>query len=150
MTLRLLDNKDFWSGVMLIAIGAGAVYVARDYALGTALRMGPGYFPTALGALIGLAGLYFIAKGLRDPERIEGGWSLRALAVLPLSFVAFGLLMERAGFVLALAVLVFGAAAASPQFRWREVALLTLALTLACVAIFIWGIGLPYRLLPAL
>ena len=55
MTLRLIDNKDFWSGVMLIAIGAGAVYVARDYALGTTLRMGPGYFPTALGALIGLA-----------------------------------------------------------------------------------------------
>jgi uncharacterized membrane protein len=150
MNTNLLDNKDFWSGVMLIAIGAGAIYVARDYALGTALRMGPGYFPTALGALIALAGLYFLIKSFRDPERIEGAWSLRALIVLPLSFVAFGLLMERAGFIAALVALVFGSAAASPQFRFGEVALLTLVLTLACVAIFIWGIGLPYRLLPAL
>ena len=46
-----------------------------------------------------LFGLYLVASGLRSNEKIEGGWSLRALVVLPLSLVMFGLLMEYAGFV---------------------------------------------------
>ena len=42
-----IDSKDFWAGLMFIAIGGGAMFVARDYAFGTALRMGPGFFPSA-------------------------------------------------------------------------------------------------------
>jgi hypothetical protein len=69
-----LRNKDVWSGAMLIAIGLAAVFTARNYPFGTTLRMGPGYFPSVLGGLLILAGLYLVAKGLRAPEPIEGGW----------------------------------------------------------------------------
>ena len=146
MQRSLLNNKDLWSGLMLVALGAVAVVIARDYPFGTALRMGPGYFPTVLGAVLVLFGLWFVAKGLRGSEAIEPGWSLRALIVIPLSLVLFGLLMSYTGFVPALAVLVFGSSLASSEFRLIEVVLLTIGLTVGCIVVFIWGLGLPYPL----
>jgi putative tricarboxylic transport membrane protein len=147
MRPAFLDSKDFWAGVMFAATGGAAVFMARAYPFGTTLRMGPGYFPIVLGALLVLFGLWFMAKGLRSHERIEGGWSLRALIVLPLSLALFGVLVERAGFVPALAVLIFSSAAAGNEFRLGEVAIATAVLTALCVAVFIWGLGLPYPLL---
>jgi Tripartite tricarboxylate transporter TctB family len=147
MRAGLLSSKDFWGGLMLIALGVAAVLVARGYAFGTVLRMGPGYFPTMLGIILVLFGLCVFAQGLRNPEPMEGGWSMRALIVLPVAFALFGFLMDRAGFVPALAVLIVASAAASSSFRLVEVALMTAVLTAACVAVFIWGLGLPYRLI---
>lgn len=135
---------------MLIAVGGLALFMARDYAMGTTLRMGPGYFPVVLGAMLILFGLYCIASGLRSNEKIEGSWSLRGLIVLPLSLVLFGLLMEYAGFVPALMVLIFGSALAGKEFRLGEVLLLAVGLTAFSVALFIWGLGLPYPLLMGL
>jgi hypothetical protein len=147
MQLEFRNNKDFWAGVMMIVAGAAAVIMARDYAFGTALRMGPGYFPSVLGGVLVLFGLYLLAQGLRSNEKIEGGWSLRALIVLPLSLVLFGLLMDRAGFVPALMVLIVGSAAAGGEFKFGEALLLAVGLTAFAVALFIWGLGLPYPLL---
>jgi hypothetical protein len=142
------ESKDFWGGAMLIAVGLAAMAVSRNYALGTALRMGPGYFPTVLGGVIALFGLHLAVRGLRGAgERIEGGWSPRALIVVPLSFVLFGLLIDRAGFVPAVAAVIVASAAAGRQFRFLEAALVALTLTALCVAVFIWGLGLPYPLI---
>ena len=143
----VLNSKDFWGGAMLIAIGAAAMVIARDYPFGTALRMGPGYFPTVLGAVLALFGLYLVGKGVLTSDPIEGNWSLRALVIVPLSLVLFGLLMDRAGFIPALVVLIFGSAAAGTEFKLVEVALLTAVLTAFAVVVFIWGLGLPYPLL---
>jgi putative tricarboxylic transport membrane protein len=145
-----IHRKDFWGGLMLVAIGALAVVLARDYPLGTALRMGPGYFPTLLGAVLVLFGLYLAAIGMRKGETIEGSWSFRALVIVPLSLVLFGFLMDRAGFIPALVVLIFGSAAASTEFRFVEVALLTVVLTAFAVVVFIFGLGLPYPLIAGL
>ena len=72
------------------------------------------------------------SQGLRSNEKIEGNWSLRALIVLPLSLVLFGLLMEHAGFIPALMVLIFGSAAAGSEFKLMEVLLLAVGLTAFC------------------
>jgi putative tricarboxylic transport membrane protein len=143
----VLASKDFWSGVTLIAIGVAAIFIAKDYPFGTALRMGPGYFPTVLGAILTLFGLYLVVQGMRSSETVEGNWSLRALVIVPLSLVLFGVLMDRAGFIPAIVVLIFGSAAAGTEFKLVEVALLTVVLTVFCTAVFIWGLGLPYPLL---
>jgi putative tricarboxylic transport membrane protein len=143
----LLASKDFWSGVMLIAIGVAAIFIAKDYPFGTALRMGPGYFPIMLAAILVLFGLYLVVQGMRSSETVEGNWSLRALVIVPLSLVLFGVLMDRAGFIPAIVVLIFGSAAAGTEFKLVEVALLTVVLTVFCTAVFIWGLGLPYPLL---
>lgn len=147
MNLAFLNSRDFWAGAMLIGFGALALLIGRDYPFGTALRMGPGYFPSVLGGLLILGGLWVLVSGLRNAEQLDGNWSLRALIVLPLSLVLFGFLIERAGFIPALAVLIFGSASASTEFNLIEVALLTLFLVALCVAVFIWGLGLPYPLL---
>ena len=146
MNLELRSNKDFWAGAMLIAIGAMAIFIARNYTFGTSLRMGPGYFPIVLGGMLILFGLYILAVGLRRGEKIEGAWSLRALIILPLSLVLFGALIERAGFVPAMLVLIFGSATASTEFKFVEVLLFSLLLTALAVAVFVWGLGLPYPL----
>jgi hypothetical protein len=61
--------------------------------------------------------------------------------------VLFGLLMEHAGFIPALLVLIFGSAAAGTEFKLVEVLLLAVGLTAFSVALFIYGLGLPYPLL---
>ena len=146
MKPAFLESKDFWAGVLLITTGVVAVFIARDYPFGTTLRMGPGYFPSVLGGLLVLFGLYLVITGLRGSEKLEGSWSLRALIVLPLSLVLFGALIDRAGFVPALLVLIFGAAAAGTEFKVVEVLLFSLLLTALSVVVFIWGLGLPYPL----
>lgn len=148
--MQLRNNKDFWSGLLLIALGAAAVLIARNYPFGTALRMGPGFFPIILGGLLIVFGLYLLASGLRSNDKIEGSWSLRALVVLPLSLVLFGLLMERAGFVPAMIVLIFGSATATTEFRFVDVLLFAIGLTALSVAVFVWALGLPYPLVKGL
>jgi hypothetical protein len=148
MTSPLRASQDLWAGALLIATGAAAALVARGYPFGTVRRMGPGYFPTALGCILVLFGVYFVVRALRAPGNpIRGSWPVRALAVLPLALVLFGLLMARAGFIPALAVLIVGSAAAGKEFRLAEVLLLTAALILFAVAVFVWGLGLPYPLI---
>jgi hypothetical protein len=144
--LELRNNKDFWAGLVFAGTGAATMLIARHYPFGTTLRMGPGYFPRVLGGILVLFGLYVMARGLRINGKIQGNWSVRALIVLPLSMVLFGIMMEYFGFLPALVTLVFGSAAASREFKFIEVLLLTLMLTLLSVALFIWGLGLPYPL----
>jgi hypothetical protein len=149
MNLKLSNAKDVWAGAMLIAIGAAAMFIARNYPFGTALRMGPGYFPIILGALLTVFGLFILACGLRSGERIAGSSSLRPLVILPLSLVLFGVLMEHGGFVPAMIVLIFGSATASTEFKFVEALLFSVALTSLSVAVFVWGLGLPYPLITA-
>ena len=150
MKLTLANNKDVWAGLMLIAIGAAAIFVARSYPFGTALRMGPGFFPVVLGGLLIVFGLAVLAIGLRKGESMAGSWSLRALIILPLSLILFGLLMEYAGFVPAMLVLIVGSATASTEFRFLEVLLFAAGLTALSVAVFVWALGLPYPLIVGL
>jgi uncharacterized membrane protein len=148
MKLEWRTNKDLWAGLHYIAIGAAGWWFALDYPFGSALRMGPGYFPIVLSALMILMGLYVLALGLRkEHEKIEGNWSIRALIVLPLATVVFGVLMEEAGFIPAMAALIPISAAAGRDFKWVEVILLTIGLTIACALGFITALGLPYPLI---
>jgi hypothetical protein len=150
MKIPFFDSRDVWAGIVLIMAGVVAVFIARDYPFGTLLRMGPGFFPTVLGGLLVLFGMHVLAKGLRSAEKIEAGWSLRAMIVLPLSLVLFGVLIDRAGLIPALAALIAGSAAAGKQFKLGEVVLLSAFLIAFSVAVFVWGLGRPYTLVVGL
>ena len=147
MKFELRNNKDFWAGIMLIGIGAAAMFIARDYRFGSTLSMGPGFFPTMLGGILIAFGICIVAVGLRSGEKIQGRLSLRALVMLPLSLILFGILMQLAGFIPALVALVFVSAASGREFKVVEVLLLTVVLTVASAALFVWGLGLPYPLI---
>ncbi|MBM4314064.1 MAG: tripartite tricarboxylate transporter TctB family protein [Deltaproteobacteria bacterium] len=147
MNLEFYKKKDFWAGLMFLAIGAGAIIGARNYPFGTTLRMGPGYFPTMIGWILVAFGLYVMVRGLRSDEKIRSNWSIRALIVLPISMITFGILMEAAGFIPAMAALIFIAVASGREFKFMEVLLLTIFLGTLSIAMFIWGLGLPYPLI---
>ena len=144
------SNRDFFAGIMYIITGAVGMWIARDYPFGTALRMGPGYFPTVLGGIMVVFGIYVLMLGVRNNEKIQGNWSLRALVVLPVSMVVFGILMEEAGFIPAMLALIPISALAGKEFKWKEVVPLTIGLIVLCTAGFIYGLGLPYPLVKGL
>jgi hypothetical protein len=141
------NNRDFWAGVVYIAFGALAMFIARDYPFGSSLRMGPGYFPMVLGGLMIVFGIAVLLMGVKNNEKITGGVSWRALIVLPLATTLFGFVMEHVGFVPALLLLIPMCAAAGNQFKWGEVIVLTVVLTILSTAVFIYGLGLPYPLI---
>jgi hypothetical protein len=143
-------NKNVWAGGMLAVIGAAALFMARDYRFGSALRMGPGFFPTVLSWVLVAFGIGIMAFGFCRRQRAAGHVSARALILIPLSLILFGILMQVAGFVPSLAALIFVSAAAGREFELKEIVLLTVALTAAAVAVFIWGLELPYPLIKGL
>ena len=147
---RLFDNKDFLSGLHFLFLGGIRWWMARDYPFGSALRMGPGYFPTVLSVIVVIAGIWFLIKGMRSDEIVKGNWSIRALIVLPLATCIFGILMEEGGFVPAMIGLCIVSAASGKEFKWLEVILLTIGLTISCAAGFIYGLGLPYPMIKGL
>ena len=147
MRREVVNNKDFWAGVTFFITGAVAMAIAWNYRFGSTLRMGPGYFPVVLSGIMIIFGLIIMLKGLRRSEKIKGSWSIRALILLPLSLVLFGILMRHAGFLPALVVLIFGSAAAGKEFKFLEVLPLTGLLVLLSWVVFVWGMGLPYPLI---
>jgi hypothetical protein len=146
--LKIKSPEDFWSGLMFIAIGVAAVCIAWDYPMGSARRMGPGYFPIWLGVIMTGFGLIITVRSLWLKGEGISGWAFRPLLVLCAAIIAFGVLMEvvELGFVPSLFLLIIACALAHKDVHWGEMLLLGIFLTLGCVALFIYGIGLPYKL----
>lgn len=61
--MKITNGKDFWAGLMFIAFGAAFMYVSQNYAMGTAVRMGPAYFPTVLGGMLIVLGAAVFFRG---------------------------------------------------------------------------------------
>lgn len=140
--------KDFWIGAIFILIGLGAVFTRGDLEMmGSRGRMGPAFFPVALGimlAAIGAAGV--LRSFFRHGEPMEK-LHLRPLALVLLAVILFGILMRGAGLVPASAVLVLVSAYAHPKFHWKEAGLLAVGLAGFAYLLFIKMLGLP---IPAL
>ena len=143
----LRNNRDLIAGLLFIVLGGLAVVLARDYPFGTTMRMGPGYFPTVLGGIVLVFGVYVLLRGIRTGEKVKGGWGVRPLAWIALSIVLFGYLLDRAGMVPATVVTLFVAAAAGREFRLKEVLFLAIVMTAFSVAVFSYGLKLPYPLI---
>ena len=141
-------NKDFLAGLVFFAFGAAAIIVARGYPLGTAMRMGSGYFPTVLGAILVVFGVYLAARGMRRGEQVPVAWRWRPVACIAASMLAFGLLMPRLGLLPALAAMFFVAALGGREFRFREVLVLTTLMTAFAVGVFVYLLKLPFALFP--
>lgn len=146
--MKIKSQEDFWAGMMFVAFGILAIVVARNYPMGDALRMGPGYFPTYLGALLILIGAVTAGVALRVKGEGTGKWGWRPLLWLSAAFAAFGLLIESAGFILALLALIVSSSLAGRDTRILELIILIVVLIVGSVALFIYGLELPYQLHP--
>ena len=149
--MRIHNQKDFWSGALFVAAGLAFAAFAQEYPMGTGQRMGPAFFPTALGVLLAILGVIVGAKGLAGTTvdgRVERfhfdalGWVLGGV-------VLFGLLLRPAGLIGALTVLIVVSALGSHEFKWKETAVLATGLVLLVLAVFVWGLKLTIPILPA-
>jgi hypothetical protein len=141
------SSKDFWTGLIYLFFGASAILIARDYGMGTALRMGPAYFPTVLGWLLIAIGAISVIRSFIVEGTPIGAFAIRGLALVIVSVIVFGLLIKGAGLIVALPVLVIISAYASSQFRWGPTLALAAGLTLFCAFVFLKGLGVPLPIL---
>ena len=148
MKLSIKSQEDFWAGLMFIGFGLAAVIIARDYPMGSAMRMGPGYFPTWLGAILIAIGAVITAISTRIEGEKVTRFAWRPLIMLCLAFLVYGLSMETfgLGFVPSIVLVVIISALAVREFRPVELVLLAVVLSVATTGLFIYGIDLPYKL----
>lgn len=149
MALSIRHPKDFLSGVIFIALGLGFLYIAQDYRMGTATRMGPGYFPSILAGILTLIGLATSLRALfRDGEKVEG-FAWKPLVIVLVGTVLFGVLVRDAGLIVALLAYIGVTATASIYFHWRPTLMMAVGLTVFSVIIFIKALGLPIPMIGA-
>lgn len=139
--------KDFFAGLLFLAVALGTFYVARDYSMGSARRMGPAYFPTLLAwALAGLS-LILLVRSLFGGREAMEGIALKPLALVILGAVAFALLLRPAGLVVAVLAVVLVGAAGSSESRPLPALLLALGLAAGSVLVFVVGLEQPFPIL---
>ena len=145
---RRRSVPDVLAGGIFILIGGAFVVGSLGYELGTPLRMGPGYFPLMVGAILATLGLAIVVKGLIAGEVISFGpipW--RAATAIVLAIVFFGFTVRRLGFVPASAVTAFLTTLASPRIRLLTAVAVSAGLTVAATLIFVVGLQLRIPLL---
>lgn len=146
MTAFIRNPKDFWTGVIFVGFGLTTVIIGQDYPMGSAVKMGPAYFPTVLGALLALIGLIAVIRALLRPGAAIGAFAWREVILVLTSIVLFGVLVRGAGLVTAVVVLVLMSAYASTKFRWPHAIMLAAGLAVFTVLVFVKALGLPISL----
>lgn len=147
--MQIKAPKDFWAGLMFLAFGVGFAWAAQNYQMGTAVRMGPAYFPTMLGGLLAVLGLVvFVQSFVVAGERLAG-FFLKPLILVLGGVVIFALLLRPLGLIAAIFALTVVAALGGYDFRWKEVLILYVCLAIFAVLVFVKGLGLPFTLCPA-
>ncbi|MBI2207032.1 MAG: tripartite tricarboxylate transporter TctB family protein [Candidatus Rokubacteria bacterium] len=141
--------KDFWSGLIFMAAGLAAAVVARDYPMGSALRMGPAYFPTILGALLALIGVAVVIRSFVTPGERIAGFAWKPLAYVTIATILFGVVVRGGGLAVALVTLVMLSAWASRSFRWAPTIALAIGLTVFSILVFVKTLGLTMTVLGA-
>ncbi|HEX6004118.1 MAG TPA: tripartite tricarboxylate transporter TctB family protein [Burkholderiales bacterium] len=146
MKLSIRSQEDFWAGLLFIGFGVLAIVVSRDYPMGSAMRMGPGYFPTHVGALLVLIGAVVSGLSFKIPGGRVTRFAWRPIMLLSVAFAVFGWGMDHIGFVPSLAALVFLCALGGRRFRLLEVIILMIIMVAFGVGVFVYGLELPYPL----
>jgi putative tricarboxylic transport membrane protein len=143
------NPRDFLSGLIFGGVGLATVYVGRESSMGTATKMGPGYFPTVLGMLLVLIGLSLVVRAfITTGERIRG-FALRPLVLVLGATIVFGLLIRSAGLVVSVVALVLISAAGSRVVVWPPAVALAIGLAGVSAIVFVKLLGLPIPLLGA-
>jgi len=142
--------KDFLAGLLFIAVGVAAIALASGYTLGTAARMGPGYFPRILGILMITLGAVLALRSLKLDGAPLPGWKWRPVIVVLGSVIVFGLIVTRVGLVLSTILLIAMASAASHEFRPKEAAISGILLAALTVGVFVVGLKLQIGIWPGM
>jgi hypothetical protein len=162
--MKIKGPKEFWAGLMFIVFGlafvAGAVgtpdfidriYGAKllhGYQIGSAVRMGPAYFPMVLGGLLALLGAFVLVESLVvDGEKVARFY-FRPILFIVAANLAFAYLLKPLGLVLSLVALVFVSAFGGHEFKLKEVVILTIVMIIMSVGVFVKALMLPFPIWP--
>jgi putative tricarboxylic transport membrane protein len=146
--MRIRSPKDFWSGLVFIAIAVAFMALAARYRLGTAEKMGPGFFPIMIGILqAGLGAILLGRSFVFDGPPLER-MRLSPLAITVVAVALFGVALSWLGLAAAIAALVIVGAYADRSSRLVESIALAVALIFFSVAMFVWVLGLPLQVWP--
>jgi hypothetical protein len=149
MPFHLLRLQDLWAGLLLATFGVAALVFGADLPMGTARRMGPGYMPYGLAWLLILCGAAVALRGVAAGGEAIGRMRLRPFAGVIGGGLAFALLIDRGGILLATAGAIAGAALADRTSRWHEAAALALLSMAFAGVVFVKLLGLTIPLWPA-
>jgi hypothetical protein len=157
--VKIKSQKDFFAGLMYLAVGGAFAIGAYEYNVGTAARMGPGYFPLILGVILALIGLVISFKatvnGPEDGDPI-GKWAWKQVFFILAANFVFGILLvglpalgiPGLGLMVAIVALVFIASAAGYNVKYKEVLVLSLILAAGSYAVFVWALNLQFPVWP--
>ena len=146
--VRIRNPKDFWAGLLFASVGLAAIVLGSRYNLGTAARMGPGYFPRILGMLLMSLGSIIALRALRVDGPAVPPWRWWSTGVVLGSVVLFGLIVNTVGLALSTVILIVLASSASSEFRWKEALVSGVFLAALAVGVFIIGLKLQLPIWP--
>ena len=133
-------SKDFLSGLLFIAFGLAALWFGRHLAMGTAVRMGPGYVPHMLAyIMIGLGFIITVVALVYGSEPVDvPKW--KPITLVTIGIVVFALMFERTGLFPALVALILIASYGGEEFKLTEVLGNIAVLTAMCIVVFKIGL----------
>ena len=150
--MKIKSQRDFWSGLMFLVVGAAFAVGATNYSMGTSARPGAGYFPLILSVILTIMGAIVLFEALtietEDGEPI-GAIAWRPLIVVVLAITVFAILLPRMGMIVTVPILIIIVSFAGDEFGWIGVIVSSVVLTAFSWLIFIKGLGLTIPLLPA-
>lgn len=143
-------KKDYYAGALMVVIGVAAAYAATGYHLGTLARMGPGFFPFALGVLLALVGIAIAASARGDDAPKTGGGhghghalpDARGAICIVLGILAFLVLGKWGGLLPATFAITFLSALGDRSNRVKHALLLAVAMSVIATAVFWWALQL--------
>lgn len=146
MAAKPKDDTDIAAGLLLMAAAAFFGWQSLGLEMGTATRMGPGYFPMVLAALLFMLGAIILVRAFgRAEDAPFGRIAWRGILFILPAPVFFGLTVRGLGFVPALFVTTLIAGQASARMRPLAALILAVAVTILSTLIFSYGLGLPFR-----
>lgn len=158
--MNIKSQKDFFSGLMFMAVGIAFAWGATTYKVGDGARMGPGYFPLMLGVLLAILGAVITFKAMvvetEGGDRI-GAWAWKPLFFIITANVIFGVLLgglpsfkvPAMGLIVGIYALTFIAAMAGEEFKFKEVLILATVLAIISYLAFIVLLKLQFPVWPA-
>ncbi|CAH1689615.1 Tripartite tricarboxylate transporter TctB family protein [Hyphomicrobiales bacterium] len=140
---------DVGAGLFFIAAGVAGLWFGRGYPLGSLAQMGPGFFPKVISAaLIGIGVTVALRARHSEAADLFGNWPWRALLLIPASLILFSLFVPTFGIVPATASLIILSGLATGEARFGELIWLATALTVFSIVVFVYGLGLGFRVIP--
>ena len=144
----MVAPTDLAGGLLFIAMAALGFWLLRDVRLGTSMRMGPGYLPTALCWILLIVGVVMVGRSFVLAGEPLERWYLRPLVFVLGSLLVFAYSIDQFGLVATIIAMAIVAAFATPESRWVEVAIAAIALAAFSAGLFVKALGLPISVWP--